>query len=192
MPAVNGHYPAKWRDWLWAGSPSSTLIESVPWWAAGSDLAIAASGVELCVAVPVNAGDTVSNVTFVTGATAANGPTAGYVCIRDSAGNLIAQSADFGSTARAANTAYKIALGTGAPYTVPAPTTLLVGISLTVSTTMPTLSGASVRNGIMAGNVASLGVVVKSKSHGSAVGATAPSTVATPTTTFAVPYFVLT
>lgn len=192
MPdSVNGHYPIKSMDWIRNGSPSSTYVESVPRWAAGSDLAIAATGVELAVAVPVQAGDTISYVTFVTGATAAGTPTAGYVCLRDSGGNLIAQSADFGSTARAANTAYKIALGTGAPYTPTAPGYVLIGISWT-ATTVPTLSGASLRNGIMAGNIGSLGGIVLSKSHGSAVGATAPTTVATPTTTFAIPYFVLT
>lgn len=187
---VNGNYPVKNGEWLRNGSPSTMYRESAPRWAAGSDLAIAASGVELAVAVPLQAGDIVSNITFVTGATAANGPTAGYVCLRTAGGALLAQSADFGSTARAANTAYTVALATAQLIT--APGIYLVGISLTVSTTMPTLSGVSLRNAIVAGNIGSLGGVVLSKSHGSAVGATAPATVATPTTTFAVPYYVLT
>lgn len=190
--SVNGHWPIKSEDWMRNGSPSTMFRESLPRWACGSDLAIAASGVELAVAVPLQAGDVVTNITFVTGATAANGPTAGYACLRTAAGALIAQTADFGSTARAANTAYTVALGTGAPYLVTAPGIFLVGISLTVSTTMPTLSGATLRNGIMAGAIGSLGGVVLSKSHGSAVGATAPATVATPTTTFAIPYLILT
>jgi len=87
-------------DYLRQGSPTnSTFAESVPRYVAGSDLAIAATGVELAVAIPLQAGEVVTNIAFVTGGTAAGTPTAGYVVLRSPAGAKLAQSADFGSTA---------------------------------------------------------------------------------------------
>src|SRR5216117_2644245 len=102
-------------NYLLEGSPTNTV------WVAtaprngpiNGDLAIAATGVELAVAVAVpESGVVATNVTFCVGGTAANGPTAGYAVIRDSAGNKLVQTADFGSTARAANTNYTVALTT--------------------------------------------------------------------------------
>ena len=169
------------------GSPAnSTFAESCNRLLAGSDLAIAATGVELAVGVPLQAGDVITNITFVTGGTAAVTPTAGYAVLRDSAGAKLAQTADFGSTARAANTAYTVALT--AAYTVTAAGLFMIGISFTAAT-IPTLRGASLANATLAG---ALGVsaAVLTRTHGAAVGAVAPATVATPTTVFAVPYVI--
>jgi hypothetical protein len=178
------------EEYLRQGSPTNTTYaESIPRYVAGGDMAIAATGVELAVAVPLQYGDLVTSIAFVVGGTAAGSPTAGYVCLRSPAGALLAQSADLGSTARAANTAYSIALAT--PQLITVPGMYLVGVSFTAST-VPTLRGVTLGNAAVAGNIASLGGVVLVKSHGSAVGATAPATVATPTTTAAVPYLVLT
>lgn len=178
------------EEHLRQGSPTnSTFAETFPRYLCGTDNAVAATGVEHCTAVPLQAGDVVTNITFVTGGTAANGPTAGYLCLRTPAGVLLAQSADFGSTARAANTAYKVALASAVTITTPG--MYLVGISFTVSTTVPTLRGVTVGNAVMAGALG-LSQVVLAQSHGSAVGAVAPATVETPTTLATPCYFALT
>ena len=177
---VNGHYKLRNADWLRAGSPSGTFAESVPKILAGADLAIAATGVELAFDIELDAGDVVSTLTFVTGATAAGTPTAGYAVLRDGSGNKLVQTADFGSTARAANTAYPVSLTTA--YTAPASGVYKVGISFTAST-VPTLRGVSLANAALA----AVGRAI-AQTHGSSVGATAPNTIATPTSVFAVPY----
>lgn len=176
-------------DYFRQGSPANaTFAESCPRLFAGGDLAIAATGVELAVGVPLQAGDVVTNITFVTGGTAAGTPTAGYLVLRDSGGAKLAQTADFGSTARAANTAYTVALT--AAYTVVAAGLFYVGVSFTAGT-VPTLRGVSLSNGTVAGALG-LSAKVLCQSHGAAVGAVAPATVATPTTTFGVAYVVCT
>ncbi len=183
MGLVRGRYPTVNSDWLRAGSPAGMYAESVPKIAAASDLAIAATGVELSAMVPLSAGTVVTSITFVTGATAAVAPTAGYACLRTPAGVLMAQSADFGSTARAANTAYTATLAT--PQVVPADGLYRVGISFTAGT-VPTLRGASLANAALAAVGTSVAVT-----HGAAVGAVAPAATAAPANAFAVPYFLL-
>jgi hypothetical protein len=163
---------------------NACYAESIPRYLAGNDGAIAATGVALAVAVPLQAGDVVTNITFITGGTAAVSPTAGFVALYSSAATpaLLAQSADFGSTARAANTLYKIALATA--QTVTTAGIYYVSISFTAGT-VPTLRGVTVGNAAVAG---ATGQAVLVQSHGSALGATAPATIATPTTTSAIPY----
>lgn len=183
MPLVRGRYPLVNPDWLRAGSPSGQYAESVPKILAASDLAIAATGVELSAMVPLSAGTVVTSITFVTGGTAAATPTAGYACLRTPAGVLMAQTADFGSTARAANTAYTANLATA--QVIASDGLYRVGISFTAGT-VPTLRGASLANAALA----AVGTTV-AVTHGSAVGATAPATTASPTNVFAVPYFLI-
>lgn len=184
MPLVNAKYKRLNADWLRVGSPA-VFAESVSKaYSGGADLAVAASGVELAVDIGLDAGDVVTSISFVTGGTAANGPTAGYIVLRDGSGNKLVQTADFGSTARAANTAYTVALTTAYPVT--ASGVYKIGFSMTVSTTMPTLRGATMLNAAFA----AVGRAC-SQSHGAAVGATAPATIATPTSTFVIPYFLV-
>src|SRR5262249_21606886 len=90
MPLVKARYLTVNPAWARAGSPAGNAFsESIDRLASNpsTDIAIAASGVELAFVVPVEDGQVISNVTFVTGATAANGPTAGYAVIRDISGN---------------------------------------------------------------------------------------------------------
>lgn len=183
MPLVRGHYPTVNPDWLRAGGPTGVYAESVPKIVAASDLAIAATGVELSAMVPLSAGVVVSSITFVTGGTAAATPTAGYACLRTPAGVLMAQTADFASTARAANTAYTVTLAT--PQQIAVDGLYRIGISFTAGT-VPTLRGASLANAALA----AVGTPV-AVTHGAAVGAVAPATTATPTNVFAVPYFLI-
>lgn len=176
------------NDWYWQGQfNNSTVAESVPRIYAGANGAIAATGVELAVAIPLSPGDVVTNITFVTATTAAGTPTAGYAVLRDPTGAKIAQTADFGSTARAANTKYTVALT--AAQLITSPGLYIVGISFT-ATTVPTLRSIDMGNAALAGAlITSMPIIVQS--HGSAVGATAPSTIATPTTTSIVPYILV-
>jgi hypothetical protein len=178
------------ENYLRQGNPTNaTFAESVPRTQVVSNCTIAATGVEISVAVPLQAGDVVSSITFLTATTAASAPTAGYACLRSTSGALLAQTADFGSTARAANTAYTVALATAQLIT--APGMYYVGISFTAST-VPTLMGVALHNAVAAGAIGLTTPVVLSQSHGSAVGATAPATTATPTTLAAIPYVVCT
>lgn len=187
MTRQNG--PAYDHDYLRQGSPTNTTFaETVDRLIAGGDIAIAATGVELAIGVPLQAGDTVTSITFITGGTAAATPTAGYAVLRSPAGAKLAQTADFGSTARAANTAFTVPLT--APYTPTAPGLHYVGISFTAGT-VPTLRGVSLGNAAVAGAIG-LSAKVLAQSHGAAVGATAPATIDTPTTVAGVPYLVCT
>jgi hypothetical protein len=157
---------------------NETVEESMNRIGAGSDNAIGATGVAHATGIVLQAGDVISNITFVTGGTAAATPTAGYVALYSSAATpaLLAQSADFGSTARAANTAYKIALASTVVIT--AAGLYYVSISFTAGT-VPTLRGGTMGNAIM--NSPFTGMPKLAQTHGSAVGATAPATIASGT-----------
>jgi hypothetical protein len=180
MPLVNAHYPQINPYWLHAGSPS-VYAETIPKILAAGDLAIAATGVELAVMVPLVTGTVVTSITFITGGTALATGTAGYAVLRDSAGAKLAQTADFTSTARAANTEYTVTLSSA--YTVTATGAYRIGISFTAST-IPTLRGVSLGNAAVAASGTTIAVT-----HGSSVGGTAPSTVATPSNAAVLPYF---
>ena len=177
------------ENYMRQGSPgNSTFVESMPRWAAGGDVAIAATGVCLAVGVPFQFGEVVRTITFIVGATAAGTPTAGFAALYTPAGALLAQTADFGSTARAANTGYAVTLAT--TQTISTPGLYYVSISFT-ATTVPTLRGISIGNAAVGGNLG-LSAAVLCQTHGSAVGATAPGTIATPTTASVIPYLVCT
>lgn len=168
-------------EFLRQGSPANTtLIETFPRYLCATDNAISATGVCHATAVALCAGEVVTNITFVTGGTAAGTPTAGFAALYSAASTpaLLAQTADFGSTARAANTAYTVALATA--QTITADGLYYVVISFTAGT-VPTLRGLSTGNASMAGAIG-LSMKVLAQSHGSGVGATAPATIATPTT----------
>jgi len=176
-------YPRSNPDWLRFGSPT-IYGESVPKILGSVDCAIAATGVELVFDMYIDAGVTITALNFVTGGTAAGTPTNGYVVLRDSTGAKLAQSADFTSTARAANTAYAGTLT--AAYTTPSAGLYRVGISFT-ATTVPTLRGVSMLNAALAAAGRAC-----SQTHGSGVLGVAPATVATPTSAFVIPYIYLT
>jgi len=187
MTKQNG--PIYHEEYLRQGSPTNTTwAETCSRLLAGGDVAIAGTGVELSVAIPLQAGDLVTNITFVVGGTAAGTPTAGYACLRSTSGALLAQTADFATTARAANTAYTVALATA--QLISTAGLYYVGISFT-ATAVPTLRGASLGNAVVAGAIG-LSAPVLSRTHGSAVGGTAPATTASPTTAAVVPYLVCT
>jgi hypothetical protein len=176
------------EDYLRQGSPSATFAEPFPRYLAATDNAIGATGVVHSTGCPLQFGDVVTSITFITGGTAAGTPTAGFAALYSPAGALLAQTADFGSTARAANTAYKVTLATA--QVISTPGLYYVAISFT-ATTVPTLRGITLGNAVVGGAIG-VSAAVLAQSHGSGVGATAPATIATPTTLSTPVYYALT
>ena len=132
-----------------------------------------ATGVMTSVPLFLVAGDLVTNLSFVSGATAANTPTAWWFALygTDTVPALIAQTADQTSTAWAANTVMTLALATA--YRVVKTGLHYAAINVT-ATTPPTLIGAVGARPVVTGerNV--------SQSSGSSLTTTAPATIASP------------
>lgn len=152
-----------------------------------SDTGSVALTTQIMTSVPVllAAGEVVTNLSFVSGATAAGTPTNWWFALYDTAAipALIAQTADQTTGAWAAFTAQTKALS--AAYTVPKTGVYWAAIHVK-ATTVPTLLGAIGVKPIVTGerNLA--------QTSGSALVATAPATIATPTVANFAPYVVLT
>lgn len=173
-------------------SITGTYQESVPRHECSADNALAASGAVFSTGVPLQTGDVVSSVTFTVGGTAALTPTAGFVALYSPAGVLLAQSADMGTTARAANTEYTVALAS--PQTIGVAGVYYAAISFTAAT-VPTAWGAVLGNAILAGagSITNPGVRrILAQTHGAAVGAIAPPTITGATPAPRIPYVVCT
>ncbi len=187
----SGGYPLKNDKWLLNGSPAVTVLprESVDRRDVTSDVAgVLVSGEMLSVAIPVQAGDVINDITFVSGATAAGTPTHYWFALYNEAGNLISQTADQTTAAWAAGTAKKLALP--APYVVESETILYAAICV-VATTVPSLVCNAVALAFVSGALIT-GQVVRAQISGTGLTTTAPATIASPTTTANVPYAVLT
>lgn len=156
---------------------------------AGGNLSALTTQVMLSAAILLYAGDVVTNLTFMSGATAAGTPTNWWFALYDTQATpaLIAQSADQTTGAWAADTAKTLALS--APYTVPT-TGIYYAAIMVKATTPPTLIGASVQAD--ASGAVVTGQKVLARTSGSALAATAPATIAAPTTVGTVPYVVIT
>lgn len=158
---------------------------NLPRWGLTS-VAIAATAIMTNARVHLRAGDVITNIGFTTGGTAAGTPTAWWVALYSDASTpaLMAQSADQTTTAMAANTNFTVALATA--QTIPR-TGIYRAAIMVAATTVPTLLGVTAaKAGLVTGESA------VSQSSGSALAATAPSTIATPTELVTVPRFVLT
>lgn len=142
-----------------------------------TNMAVAASGNMLAVGIPLQAGDIITNLTFVTGTTAAVAPTAGFVALYDTTATsatpaLLAQSADFGATARAASTSYTIPLTQ--QVTIKTAGLYYAAFSMTVTTTMPTLRGIVPLGTVINGSY--LGMPMIAATAAGAFGGVAPAT----------------
>lgn len=180
------HGDAIAQSHLFQGSPSGILIESHPReMLTGSDLAALTTQVMTTVAIPLQAGDKVTSITFLSGGTAAGTPTNWWFALYSPAGALLSQSADQTTAAWAADTAKTLALATA--QVASAAGIYYVGI-MVKATTVPTLMGRTVGRAALAGNVGSLGFKVLAQTSGSALTDTAPETIATPTTIATVPW----
>lgn len=179
--------PTYSEDWLLAGSPSGIRNQNMRQLDINTDLAALTTQVMTSVAVPCQPGDKITNITFKSGATAAGTPTNWWFALYDANGALLAQTADQLTAAWAANTVQTLALATA--QTVSAAGVLYAAV-MVKATTVPTLIGASVA---LAGAAAAIvGSKVLAQTSGSALVATAPATIATPTTVATVPFCVLT
>lgn len=152
-----------------------------------SDSGSLALTTQVMTSVPVvlAAGDVVTNVSFYSGATAAGTPTNWWFALYSSAATpaLLAQTADQTSTAWAAFTKKTVALS--AAQTITQSGVYWVAI-MVKATTVPTLLGSLCAPPVVTGerNLA--------QTSGSALAATAPATIATPTVANFAPYVVLT
>jgi hypothetical protein len=141
------------------------------------------------VAIPLEVGDVVTNLTFVSGATAAGTPTNWWFALYDTSATpaLIAQTADQTSTAWAAHTAKTVALS--AAYTVSTAGIYYAAI-MVKATTPPTLAGVTLENAAAAGALVT-GQAILAQTSGSSLTDTAPATIASPTTVATIPYVVV-
>lgn len=187
MPRYGVNYD---EEWLRQGQPSGLQTASLRRSDINSDLAALTTQVMLSVAVPLQVGDLVSNITFLSGATAAGTPTNWWFALYDNSATpaLLAQSADQTNTAWAASTAKTLALATAQRITASG---VYYASIMVKATTVPSLLGTSVALAAAAGAVVS-GQKVLAQTSGSSLTATAPATIATPTTVANVPYCVLT
>lgn len=184
MPLVNGHYGAKNREWLLAGMPAAGYRDNMPRVQAGGDLAALTTQVMTSVALPLQAGDVVASLTFKSGGTAAVTPTNWWFALYDDSATpaLLAQSADQLTAAWAATTAKTLALAT--PQLISRAGIYYAAV-MVKATTVPTLLGASTQAGASAGLLSTDKVLAQTS--GSALTATAPATIATPTAVGTVP-----
>jgi hypothetical protein len=190
MPLARGHYPITNREWLLDGSPSTFIRANLRREQCVTNSAALATGVMTSVAVYLEAGETVTSLTFVSGGTAAGTPTNWWFALYSSAATpaLLAQSADQTSTAWAANTAKTLALATAQ---VIATTGIYYAAVNVTATTPPTLAGVTLENAVVAGAIIT-GQKVLAQTSGSSLAATAPATIASPTTVATVPLVILT
>lgn len=178
---VNASDPASPDTYFRRSMPRTGLYDSA------GDTGQVALTTQVMTSVPIHlrAGDVVTNITFRSGATAADTPTNWWFALYSDAATpaLLAQTADQTTTAWAANTTMTKALA--APVTISKTGIYWVGI-MVKATAVPTLLGSAVAPAIVSGerNL--------SQSSGSSLTTTAPATIATPTAKQFAPYVVIT
>ncbi|MBL1100142.1 hypothetical protein [Streptomyces coffeae] len=135
------------------------------------DAATAASGVMCSVAIYLQDGDLITNLTFTSGGTAGATLSNQFAALYNGAGALLAQSADKTSEAWAADTAKTFALATAQRITKSG--IYYAALSVTAST-VPTLVGSVGAKPFLTGegNLA--------QTSGSSLTGTAPATIANP------------
>jgi hypothetical protein len=124
----------------------------------------------------VEKGDVVTNIIVKVGATAAGTPTHGFLALYSPAGALLAQTADFTSTAQAANATIDAALT--APQTAAASGYFYVGIGFTATAVPSLLCRVFTAGTKTIPNLSWGSVVYAQHTVGGAYGATAPATIA--------------
>lgn len=167
------------------GAPNNQVFaDSLPRIEAAADLAALTTQVMSSVGVPLESGNVVTSLSFVSGATPAGTPTNWWFALYSPDGVLLAQSADQLTAAWAANTVKTLALAR--PIIAPTPGLYYAGI-MVKATTPPSLVGRTLQNAVVAGNMG-LGALILTQTSGSALTTTAPSTIATPTTVATLPF----
>lgn len=179
------------RDYMLQGTPNATFAESFPHDQITTDLvASLVSGVMTSVAVPLIAGDLITKMSVVSGATALVTPTHAWMALYSPAGALLGQSADAPALAVAANAV--VTQNFAAPIAVAASGVYFAAIMI-AATTVPTLIGKA-SGAVVAGQAAmnaAFGFPALAQSSGAALLAAAPATIVTPTNLLVCPYVVL-
>jgi hypothetical protein len=190
VTAVQSQSGADLDFWLDGGVFVRKNMRRIDIAATDGNVAALTTQVMSSVAVYLEAGDVVTNLTFVSGTTAAGTPTNWWFALYSSAATpaLLGQTADQTSTAWGANTAKTVALTS--PYTVPS-TGIYYAAIMVKATTVPTLAGRTLHNAVEAGAVVT-GQKVLSVTSGSGLTTTAPATIASPTTVATVPLVTIT
>lgn len=142
------------------------------------DVPAAATGVMCSVALYLQDGDVITNLTFISAGTAGGTLTNQIAALYNGAGALLAQSADKTNEAWAADTAKTFALATAQRITKSGIYYAALAIA---ASTVPTLVGSVGAKPFLTGE----GNL--SQTSGSGIGATAPATIATPAFKRAVP-----
>jgi hypothetical protein len=169
------------------GSDDDTVFRraTIPLVQAVADLAAQATGVAIGARIYLRKGDVVTNITFVSGATAAVTPTNWGFALYDSADALLAQSADQLTAAWAASSPKTLALATAQTITKDGWYTVAQWMA---AATLPTLAGAAPLVGVQ-GSVAApyTGAKALGRTFGTGLTGTAPATIVTPATVAKVP-----
>lgn len=149
---------------------------NIPAWACVTDLAATATGVAIGTRVFLRKGDVVTNLSFVSGNTAAGTPTNWWHALYDPDGVLLAQTADQLTAAWAANTAKKLALS--APVTIAKDGWYIVATAMTATTVQTLIGNAPI---VTASGAVHTGSLPMGFTFGSAVVGVAPATTGTRT-----------
>jgi hypothetical protein len=195
MPLVRGRYAPISEEWLLDGQleqvahPGSPVRSTLDRRDITADVAAAlTTQVILAVAIPLQAGDVITNLTFKSGATAAGTPTNWWFALYDNSAtpNLLQQTADQTTTAWAANTAKQLALASVVAITVSGIYYAAIMVKATTVPSLPcdVLPLAGVSSAVLTGQK------TLALTSGSALTTTAPATLATPTAVVNVPYCV--
>lgn len=155
----------------------------------GGNLAALTTQVMTDVELYLEAGETVTNLEFCSGAQAAVTPTNWWFALYSTATvpALLGQTADQLTAAWAANTPMLLPLAT--PY-VATVTGIHRAAIMVKAGTVPTLIGATVQ--VAASSAVATGQKILASTSGSGLTTTAPATVATPTAVVTVPYCIAT
>ncbi len=171
------------------GAPTGLLRANLRRTECGGNLSALTTQVMTSIALYLEAGEVVTNLTFCSATTAAGTPTNWWFALYSTAATpaLLGQTADQTNTAWTANTAKTVALA--APYTVPTSGVYYAAV-MVKATTPPTLLGASLNANASAAVVT--GQKILALTSGSSLTDTAPATIASATTVATVPYCVAT
>lgn len=191
MPISRSRSRGIFDDWLFDGKPSAFQRSNIPRSDCTSDTAVLTTQVMASYAIPVYSGDTITSLTFLSGATAAGTPTNWWFALYNDAATpaLLAQTADQLTAAWAADTAKTLALTT--PQTNSGDHTVWFAAVMMKAATPNSLVGVNLgRAGVSTGALSTQKVLARTS--GAALTTTAPATIATPTSIVGVAYVLAT
>lgn len=180
--------PAPYVDPAFLMDGATTIRQNIPRDRMTADLSALTTQVMLSVAIPLQAYDEITSVTFRTGGTAANTPTNWWVALYDDAATpaLLAQSADQLTAAIAADDFVTVDLAS--VVQIPRAGVYRVGIMVKATAT-PTLAGFALDHAEISTGLT--GQALLAATSGSSLLGTAPATVATPSAVVNVPWVAL-